>query len=69
MFCLVRMFLVSYDWFESVGNDIKIQEQTFELAKPLYPKQKMPRRTFCKLWLGRTDSNHDKENQNLLSYH
>ena len=20
-------------------------------------------------WLGRTDSNHDKENQNLLSYH
>ena len=21
------------------------------------------------LWLGRTDSNHDKENQNLLSYH
>lgn len=40
MFCLVRMFLVSYDWFESVGNDIKIQEQTFELAKPLYPKQK-----------------------------
>lgn len=25
----------------------------------------------CRLnsWLGRTDSNHDKENQNLLSYH
>lgn len=23
----------------------------------------------CLFWLGRTDSNHDKENQNLLSYH
>ena len=23
----------------------------------------------CSFWLGRTDSNHDKENQNLLSYH
>ena len=43
----VRMFVACYKRFESVNNDIKIQEQTFELAKPLYPKQKMPQRAFC----------------------
>ena len=28
-----------------------------------------PKRSRREGWLGRTDSNHDKENQNLLSYH
>ena len=37
------MFLAYYKWFESVNNDIKIQIQTFELTKPLYSKQKMPK--------------------------
>ena len=32
------------------------------------PKIKTPHGRF-NFWLGRTDSNHDKENQNLLSYH
>ena len=32
------------------------------------PILKRPRWAF-EYWLGRTDSNHDKENQNLLSYH
>ena len=32
------------------------------------PKIKTPQGRF-NFWLGRTDSNHDKENQNLLSYH
>ena len=32
------------------------------------PKTKTPQGRF-NFWLGRTDSNHDKENQNLLSYH
>ena len=34
------MFLAYYKWFESVNNDIKIQIQTFELAKSLCSKQK-----------------------------
>ena len=42
------------------------------LADPCAPKikNKHPNTgVYFLSWLGRTDSNHDKENQNLLSYH
>ena len=38
----------------------------FSLAKPFCEISRNQGKTS---WLGRTDSNHDKENQNLLSYH
>ena len=38
----------------------------FSLQKPF---RQLVKNGGNKTWLGRTDSNHDKENQNLLSYH
>lgn len=49
---------------------IHFQNQTFELCAIISnPTKKRPYGRFRLSWLGRTDSNHDKENQNLLSYH
>lgn len=49
---------------------IHFQNITFELGTVIVNRTKnRPYGRFCLSWLGRTDSNHDKENQNLLSYH
>ena len=40
------------------------------MAEPINPRPKIKSsQGRFNFWLGRTDSNHDKENQNLLSYH
>ena len=59
---LTARLLVKSTCFRTGNHWLQIANRGHE------PKTKTPQGRF-NFWLGRTDSNHDKENQNLLSYH
>ena len=55
-------------WLQNIDNVLRHKYVSLFVQSVRIPNKKYPCGVFF-IWLGRTDSNHDKENQNLLSYH